>query len=272
MSDTQRIIKYCAIAFAMALIVAIISGIMYVFMSFTTVFDDDKTEQDKMKALDTVSINQNINELDIDVATSNVTIRESNSFKLETDSDDVKYKVDNGTLYISERNHSIFKNKKGGNVIIYLPSDLVFNDVSIESGVGKVKVGTLQANELDLDLGAGKVELDNLNILHEASIDGGAGETIIENSNLNNLDLDMGVGSLSLTARLTGSSVIDAGVGSVDLKLKGTASDYKIKASKGVGKLTVEGEDMKDDSTYSDGANIIDIDGGVGSINIDFIN
>ena len=87
---------------------------------------------------------------------------------------------------------------------------------------------------------------------------------------MNNLDLDMGVGKLSLTSKLTGNNKIDSGVGAIDLSLIGSLEDYKISLDKGIGKATISGEDMKDDYTYGTGINKIDIDGGIGSINIDF--
>ena len=39
---------------------------------------------------------------------------------------------------------------------------------------------------------------------------------------------------------------------------------------KGVGDATVDGESISDDSVYGSGSNVIDIDGGIGSIHINF--
>ena len=52
--------------------------------------------------------------------------------------------------------------------------------------------------------------------------------------------------------------------------LLGSKDDYKIELDKGIGEATLEGESLKDDSVYGSGENKIDIDGGVGAINIDF--
>ena len=94
----------------------------------------------------------------------------------------------------------------------------------------------------------------------------------ITNANLNNLDLDMGVGKLSLTSKILGNSKIDSGIGEIDLNLVGNKEDYKLHIDKGIGNVTADGTNLGDDSKYGDGNNYIDIDGGIGSINIDFVN
>ena len=80
----------------------------------------------------------------------------------------------------------------------------------------------------------------------------------------------MGVGELDLSAKLSGNSDIDAGVGRLNLNLIG--NDYKIKVDKGIGSASINGNDIKDDTYYGEGSNIIDIDGGVGSIDISYGN
>ena len=47
--------------------------------------------------------------------------------------------------------------------------------------------------------------------------------------------------------------------------------DYCIILDKGLGNATINGKNMSDDTTYGTGENKLDIDGGVGSIQIDFI-
>ena len=46
--------------------------------------------------------------------------------------------------------------------------------------------------------------------------------------------------------------------------------DYKIKIDKGIGSATVNNEKVVDSSYYGSGRNIIDIDGGVGNIEVSY--
>ena len=47
--------------------------------------------------------------------------------------------------------------------------------------------------------------------------------------------------------------------------------DYFITLDKGLGNATINGKNMSGDTTYGTGENKLDIDGGLGSIQIDFI-
>lgn len=267
MIKTQKIIKYLAIGFAIFLILNIISAIMYGIISLGRIFTDSETIiMDDFKVVD---INENINNLNIDVNSVNITIKEGNNLKVETNNKYIKINAKNNYLKINEESHNLLNNNNSGELIIYLPSAYLFDEVKIDNGAGKVNIEIIDTKELDLNLGAGKVSINNINVSEETNIEGGAGELTINNSNLKNLDLDMGVGKLTLTSKLTGNNEINAGVGNLDLNLVGTEQDYKIKLNKGLGNATINGEKIKD-STYSgNGINLIDIDGGIGNIEIE---
>ena len=65
-------------------------------------------------------------------------------------------------------------------------------------------------------------------------------------------------------------SSIDYGIGETSLALLGNAEDHQIKLDKGIGEARLNGEKMNDDSVYGGGSNRIDIDGGIGELNITF--
>lgn len=272
MIKTQRIIKYFAIAFAIFLIFNIISLIMYGIMSLGTVFDVDNNDS-KIQNLEKLEVTENILVLDIEVASSNIIIKEGTTLDIETNNEYINLKQKNNKVTITEKKRNWLNiNNTNNNLIIYVPSNYIFDEVSIEAGAGKVEVETITTKKLDLDLGAGKVSIDNLTVSQNTEIDGGAGEITITNGNINNLDLDMGVGKLTLTSVLTGSSDIDAGVGEQNLNLIGSIDNYKIILDKGIGASTLDGETIKNSTYYGNGLNLIDIDGGIGSIKIDFVN
>ena len=80
----------------------------------------------------------------------------------------------------------------------------------------------------------------------------------------------MGVGELNLTSELSGKSSIDYGVGETNLVLIGEEDDYKIELDKGIGEAWLDGRKMSDDSVYGAGENYIEIDGGIGELNVSF--
>ena len=92
----------------------------------------------------------------------------------------------------------------------------------------------------------------------------------ISGGRLNNADIDMGIGELNLTSELSGKSSIDYGVGETNLVLAGTHNDYRIELDKGIGEAWLDGKKMSDDAVYGGGGRHIEIDGGVGELNITF--
>ena len=121
---------------------------------------------------------------------------------------------------------------------------------------------------LDIDQGAGKVVLDNLNVTGTTSIDGGAGKLELISVILNNLDLDLGIGEFDFKGQLTGNNEIDAGIGSVKIAFTDDISNYRIIAEKGIGSIKVSGEELENEKPYGDGPHHLRISGGIGSITL----
>lgn len=267
MKQAQKIIKYLAIAFALFLTFSIISIISYGVSFIGNLFDSDKDSiTEKLNDLD---INDNTLLLDINTSSSNITIKSGDVLKAETNNKYINSKQDNNKLYITEKKHNILRDNES-EIIIYIPDDFIFDGVSIETGAGKVNIETLSTKKLYLNLGAGKVEINDLNVLEKAKVDGGAGEIVINAININNLDLDMGIGKFMLIGQLFGKTEIDQGIGTVDLNLLGNKDDYQINLDKGLGSVKIDGNNINNDETLGNGNNKIDIDGGIGSIEINF--
>ena len=269
MSQTQKVIKYLAIAFAFFLIFSILSSIMYGVSFVAGLWDDKPIITEKLTNLE---ISEETLLLDIDVVSSNIIIKEGDSFRVKTNNNNITSKQDDQKLYIQEKKHSWFSDSNDTALIIFIPSNYIFDKVTIESGAGKVNIETLVTKSLYLDLGAGKVEMNDLTVLEDAEIDGGAGEINIYSGSIHNLDLDMGIGKLSLTSKLTGMNKIDSGIGKVEMSLLGTLEDYQIILDKGLGTATIDGNNMSSNTYYGTGSNKIDMDGGVGNIQIELVN
>lgn len=268
MTTAQKVIKYLALAFAMFLIVSIFSGIMIGISTLSNIF---KSDDDVTTGLRNLNVeNSNITQLEIDINYANLTIKTGEALKIETNNKNINSKEKGNKLIIEEKKYNWFKTKDESDLIIYIPSNYSFDDISIDAGAGKINIENINTKKLELDLGAGKVTIENLVVVQNADIDGGAGEISIKNSSINNLDLDGGAGKFTLDSKLTGNNKIDSGVGELDIVLLGDKEDYKIIVDKGIGTSKIENENIKDGKTYGNGLNLLDIDGGVGSININF--
>lgn len=267
----QKIIKWFGIFLAIFLIINIISGIsMAVFTFFEAVdfFNDSQTS-----VLDTnkeLEINEEITALNIDLSITKLIIQEGTSFKVETNNDSLINYQKNNTLYIKEESGNWFQKYKNLELVITLPNDFLFTNVSINTGAGSVFLESLKTNYLDLEMGAGKVTINNLEVSDECFLNGGAGSMEILDGIINNLDLDVGVGKFSLTSLLTGNNKIDAGVGELNLNILNQKADYKIEVSKGIGSILIDSVSISDGEIVGNGSNTIYVDGGVGKIDIKF--
>ena len=217
MKDSQKLIKYLAIAFAFFLIITIISAISTAIYSLVVLFGIfDKNESNKNESNTEIKYNnkidedlENISSIDINVKYSNLIIKTADKLSVDTDNDDIEYNYDKNILEIVERKNKIFSSKKNKTLRVYIPSDIQLDSVKIDIGAGKTEIDSLNTNSFFLDTGAGKTVLRKVNA-NSASIDSGAGKLEIESSKFNNLDFDMGVGKTDITASLTGVSKIDA--------------------------------------------------------------
>ena len=254
MNTTQKVIKTFAICLAALIILSIINGVAHLVTSAFSFNNDVNINE---------TYNGDINNIKIDVGTTNMVIKYGDTFSItaENVSKEFKIKEEGNTLIIKEKNITIFGNKKSSHTTITIPNDL--NNLSIDIGAGKLELSDITSNNFSLNQGAGKVVITNL-ISNNTTIDGGTGELHITSSKLQNLDLDLGAGKCYYNGILLGNNKIDQGVGELILDLY--REDYTIKASKGLGSITINGESYSKDVTVGEGINDIKIDGGIGSI------
>jgi len=266
MTQTQKIIKYCAIAFAIFLIVSIFSGIVGVFSFVFDIFDDDGS----VGEMQSYSVSEPIRDLEMEISAADLEIRIGESFSVESNLTRLKVETDGETLTVKDKSKRVDFRNQEPKIILTVPADFAFERVSIEAGAGRLTIDGLTANKLKLDLGAGETVIQNLCAPDEAEINGGAGNLTVSDGVLHDLKIAMGVGKLTLKARLQGDCSFDMGVGETALSLIGTKDDYRISVTKGLGTVKVDGESLSNEAVVGTGANRVEINGGVGVIDVRF--
>lgn len=214
-------------------------------------------------------ITSEIHSLDVEINAADFKILSADDFSVESNLKYLSVSEKDGVLKIVDEPKS---NGNYSNAILtlYVPNGMVFDDVDIETGAAKMTVDTLSSSSVELKLGAGDVRFDYLNASSEVDIEGGAGAITIASGTLNNLTLEMGMGKLNLTSAVLGDSDLEFGVGEYNVTLIGSREDYEVDIKKGVGSITVNGEIVTDYGSSGNGQNHIEIDGGVGAINLNF--
>lgn len=269
MTTTQKIIKYLAIAFALFLVISIFSIIFGLSREIISSINSDKKDSKLLEEYTTISNNvNNIESFKIDISNDDIEIKEGEKFEVKTNDPDVKFYHENSKVKIkTDKTFSWhLSNSSRGTIIIYLPNEFNISELDLNLGAGKIDIDKIFVETLLMDLGAGTMTAKEINVYEKATINGGAGNINIYSGTINNLNLKLGAGNASIESDLTGSNTLTTGVGKLNLGLSRSKDNYKFDISKGLGNIILNDFDVSEDILIGDGETIIKISGAVGNI------
>lgn len=269
MTTTQKIIKYLAIAFALYLVISIFSIIFGLSREIISSINNDKKESKLLEEYTTISNNvNNIESFKIDISNDDIEIKKGEKFEVKTNDPDVKFYHENSIVKIkSDKTFSWhLSNSSRGTIIIYLPNEFHISELDLNLGAGKIDIDKLFVETLLMDLGAGTMTAKEINVYEKAAINGGAGNINIYSGTINNLNLKLGAGNASIESDLTGSNTLTTGVGKLNLGLSRSKDNYRFDINKGLGNIILNDFDVSEDTLIGDGETKIKINGAVGNI------
>ena len=243
----------------------IVTALVFLLLALASCVNENVVLDDSQ----TYEITSEIHSLDIQINAADFKIVSVDDFSVESNLKYLSVSEKDGVLKIVDEAKSN-SNYTNAILTLYVPNGIVFHDVDIETGAAKMTVDTLSASSVELKLGAGDVRFESLNASANVDIEGGAGQITIVSGTLNNLSLEMGIGELNLTAAVLGESDLKFGVGESNVTLIGSKDDYKVDIEKGLGNVTVDGENVTDFGSSGNGQNHIKFEGGIGTINLKF--
>ena len=249
MNGVQKVIKYCAMAFAVFLSVVIFGAIISVVVGVTTgiaginyFMDDDKecinlSEEytlEEAKELGITSILVDCN--------AEITVRTGNVLSIEAENVTEEYEIrqNNGKFSIVQ-DRPDFNIKwvwfddvtVQENVVVTIPEDLCPEQIKIESGSGAVILTGVDTENLTVDSGSGKVTAENVRAkrlyvdsgsgrvtiagaaMAETEINSGSGGITVDNSKLGKLFLNSGSGAVRMENAEAEEAEVDSGSGTV---------------------------------------------------------
>lgn len=267
MTSMQIFVKFLAITLAILICIGIVFGIIAAIGAVSFAFDRESAVAGEMKNYE---IKEEIKKLEIEIGAAKLSVVRGDDIRIESNLNNIAVESKNGKLEIKEESRFDARfSSEDVFVVLYIPSDLFFEKVEISTGAGKVMIESLSADSLKLEFGAGRVTVDELVAENSADIDLGAGKVEIKSGALNRLDLDLGVGEFKLTSALSGNCDIDCGVGAAEINIIGAAEKYKVSIDKGIGETKLNGQSFS--GVYGDGLDVIDIDGGIGKLEVNFV-
>lgn len=265
MNATQKAIKYLAIALAVLLIVSIVNGIVGILRAFDYFFSNDTDTKDAT----VYTVSSAIHTVEMEIGGAEVRIEQGDSFSVVSNLKGLTVKENRGVLTVKEKKLAA-KISHGAFVTLYLPADTVLEHTDITTGAGSLTVEHLKTETLRWVLGAGMAEADCLTVTRSAEIHGGAGKITVLDGSIHHLDLEMGIGQLNLRAALPGEAELSLGIGESNITVIGEKDDYRLDIEKGLGEITLDGVSVGNVEKYGDGDDRIEIQGGIGSVNLSF--
>lgn len=261
----NKAVRLVAIGFALLLAVSIIGGVLSLLFAIPEMLTPD-VGKETVYTFD----ERDIDSLDIELSAADLKITRGDELTVSVSSDRIKVSEKKGELAVTDTKSFISIRNKAYKVEITLPEAVELEKADIDTGAGEIEIEGLVAERLTLELGAGRVKISEIVINDRVDISGGAGELEISAAEITDLNLDAGVGAVKFDGRLSGSCDIDCGVGECELNLEGGKESYSIIVDTGLGNYTIDGEKMRDGQIYGNGECIIDIDGGVGEVSVEF--
>ncbi|NLJ90836.1 MAG: DUF4097 domain-containing protein [Clostridiales bacterium] len=290
MNQYQKVIKYVAMAFAVFLTVFIIgsivsfSGIMFRIFNFGSDIIDNRNNNGDVMSEDAITRTfDDVDKISINHGAGSLTIKSSDSDKITVDvagedSDSYKVRTSGRTLNIEQKGHvfNIFNfgwnRNMGTKIIVSIPKGMKLEDLDVDAGAGKITIEDIIVNDFSLDAGAGSVTISRVEA-YEADINGGAGEVIFSDVVFYDSDISCGVGRVKFEGKLLNKNDISAGVGELDLIIHGKRDDYNMKIEKGLGEIRIDGQKYSEvNIRQNDAKHSLDIEGGLGSINVEFVD
>ena len=212
-----------------------------------------------------------VTSLDVEIEAIDFLVKkEGNIFSLSKH-EYIEFAINNDRLVIREKGRSWFERVEGS-VLLTVPEDYDFNFVNVESEGGKIELNNLNVVDLDLELGAGTVILNNVNVTRKMDIENGVGKVNIKKGKYNNLICKLNVGSLKFFGELTGNSEFETKFGSSDIKLIGNSNVYSVRGFKGLGDFIIGNYIINEDTIYGTGKTKVIVNGGVGGVVVKFVN
>jgi hypothetical protein len=269
MKTWQSVVRYCAIALALVLIISIAScglKIVGIALGLASVGTYDEARVYSFDAY-------GIDDLEIDIASARFTLESTHGDKIavKTNIKSLTVNESDSALKIKEKNGFINADTTDAFVEVFFPVGYEFDMVDIDAGAGDISVSRLTAKRLDADLGAGDTYLNFLTVTDEADIDGGVGILSISNAEITDLDLDLGVGYFSFHGIMNGNNTISFGVGESLVDFYDDKERYYFDVDKGIGEIEYYGtEDFN--FVRSGQETTVRLEEGIGKITVRFFD
>ena len=268
MNGAQKATKYIGIFIGVLLAIAILNAAIQGGIAVMRIFTDGSSQEEDFAQ----SYTEDIRSLYIDGGAGEIRLVSAESWRVEASdvTSGFRAQVEGDTLRIRDgRSFFHFMVNRSPVITVYMPAQRL-EEISLHLGAGRVSAQSLNADRVRLEGGAGEIEVASVTA-DDLRADLGVGQTTIRDAQIGKLDISGGVGKCVFFGRLDGDADIDGGVGEILLTLNGREEEYSYRIDNGIGETRLAGRRVGDEKTsHPNAVGTLDVDGGVGSIRIDF--
>lgn len=252
MNGAQKVIKYCAMAFAIFLSVVILGSIVSVVIGVSNgiagvnylwgeekeridLYEEYSVEDAKKLGITSVLVDCNA---EIVVKTGNVLAIDAVNV-----TDEYEIRQTNGRFSIVQESPQIKIGFWFGNhseretVTVTIPEALSMDQVKVLSGSGKVSVAGIAAENITIDSGSGSVAAEDMTA-NRLYVDSGSGRVSVVRAQVSETELLTGSGGVTIADSALGKLRLDTGSGAVSM---GNVEVSDAKVDTGSGAVAVAG-------------------------------
>ena len=199
---------YKSIAFA-SLIIGIVLCVVGFFMNGLGELPDETKKLSKYVTIRSFGKARNVStelsvdnncDLDLELSATNGIIKyyDGEVIKVKADNVDSDYdfKYDGMKAIISF--DGVNNKKQAGNVTIYLPKNIRFNNTSLDFDASNITIEALKCNKLDLESDASKVTIKHLQVDEKTSVDNDTGDLRLNYLKTNSFDIENDMGNVEV--------------------------------------------------------------------------
>jgi|LGVE01.1.fsa_nt_gb hypothetical protein len=275
MNTHHQWIKYFGIAFGLVIALGVISLIInggQFLMSSLGLIQPPIVSNDSSYYDFTEDYTNTVNNIDINLDACDLIIQPGDTLRIQGSnlSSSFSSKTNNNTLIIRDPGNLNFLNHSNKAQLILTLPPVTYHRITINLGVGTGNISDIISDELTISQGIGNISLSN-SITMSGSLDGGVGSIYFNDVTLNNFSIDSGIGSVDIQGLVTGIMSIDCGIGQTILNLQGEQTNYYLDFDTGIGSIMINDHPITTSNNGpKDAQNIIKINGGIGSVAINF--
>lgn len=132
---------------------------------------------------------------------------------------------------------------RSSKIVLYVPEDFAFDEVSIELGAGTLDFNDLNSTEINLEVGAGQINAKNL-VSDELEMSLGAGEIVLKKMKVGNLKADVGMGNLEMDGTVSKDAELQCAMGNITFEVDGEEEDFDYDLECSMGNVTLGKEEF----------------------------